>query len=601
MSITPMHKVTLCGPASAKRELVARLQELGALHVVRLGAAQQAEAADGREPTPQDTRRALRFLLDAPYVRDRPRPGDTRSFARVVQEVLALKERRRTLKDRRDALRQQLAALEPWGDFELPDDAGELGGYGLWFYAVPHRQVQALEGLSYPWLLVRRTHQTWYVVVLARARPPQHALPVAPTATDGRGTRALRRDLRETLAALEDLELQRIALTQHVPMLRRRMARAADAAQYRDALASTHDADGLFALQAWVPEAARARVRRAALDHGMALRIEPPAEDELPPTLLDNPRWLKPGEDLAYFYQVPPADDWDPSGVFLGTFALFFAMILSDAGYGLLVLALTLLPIAAWRGDGGQRLRRMTVALGGATVVFGVLAGSFFGLTPPAGSPLAWLHVVELGDYGSAMKLSVAVGVAHIVLANAAQAAAHWPGRPAYARLGWIVVALAGFAAWLAHGAGSTLGLQFALAAVGAGLIGVLAFREEHPPHGLKQQLKRIAVGLLGVANVTKVFGDVLSYLRLFALGLATAMLAATFNDLAGQLQGALGSLGVLVALVTILVGHSLTFVLAVVSGVVHGLRLEYIEFNAWALSGEGYRFQPLRKREAAT
>jgi V/A-type H+-transporting ATPase subunit I len=96
------------------------------------------------------------------------------------------------------------------------------------------------------------------------------------------------------------------------------------------------------------------------------------------------------------------------------------------------------------------------------------------------------------------------------------------------------------------------------------------------------------------------VFGDVLSYLRLFALGLATAMLAATFNDLAGQLQGALGGLGVLVALVTILVGHTLTFVLAVVSGVVHGLRLEYIEFNAWALSGEGYRFQPLRKREAA-
>jgi V/A-type H+-transporting ATPase subunit I len=198
------------------------------------------------------------------------------------------------------------------------------------------------------------------------------------------------------------------------------------------------------------------------------------------------------------------------------------------------------------------------------------------------------------------MKLSVAVGVAHIALANGAQAAAHWPGRPAFARLGWIVVALAGFAAWLAQDAGSALGLQAALAAVGAGLIAVLAFRQERPPHGLKQQLKRVAVGFMGVANVTKVFGDVLSYLRLFALGLATAMLAATFNDLAGQLQGALGGLGVLVALVTILVGHTLTFVLAVVSGVVHGLRLEYIEFNAWALSGEGYRFQPLRKREAA-
>jgi len=613
VSITPMRKVTLCGPASAKRELVARLQELGCLHLVPLGAAQAAETAGDAEtaeaaedgaggdaPTPDDARRALRFLLDAPYVRARPRPGDSRPFGRVVREVLALKERRRTLKDRRDELRQQLAALAPWGDFELPGDPGELGGYRLWFYAIPQRQAQRLQDLPYPWILARRTHKTWYVVVLARERPPRHALPVAPTETGGQGTRGLRQELRETLAALEDAELQRIALTQHVPLLRRRMARAGDAEQYRDALARAYDGDGLFALQAWAPKPACARVRRAARAHGMALRIEPPGADELPPTLLDNPRWLKPGEDLAYFYQVPPADDWDPSGVFLGSFALFFAMILSDAGYGLVVLALTLLPIAAWRGDGGQRLRRMTVALGGATVLFGVLAGSFFGLTPPAGNPLAWLHVVDLADYGSAMKLSVAVGVAHIVLANGAQAAAHWPARPAFARLGWIVVALAGFAAWLAHGAGSTLGLQAALAAVGAGLIAVLAFREADPPHGLKQQLKRIAVGLLGVANVTKVFGDVLSYLRLFALGLATAMLAATFNDLAGQLQGALGGLGVLVALVTILVGHTLTFVLAVVSGVVHGLRLEYIEFNAWALSGEGYRFQPLRKREKA-
>jgi V/A-type H+-transporting ATPase subunit I len=595
-----MHKVTLCGPAADKRRLIARLQELGCLHVVNLGAPDAAEGRAGDQPTPADARRALRFLLDAPHVRGRPRPGDTRPFERVVRDVLALKARRRELKDRRDELRHQLDQLAAWGDFELPDDPDALGGYRLWFYAIPQRQADALRRLDHPWHLVRRTHKTWYAVVLGRERPPQDALPVAPIETDGRGTAGRRRELAEVQAALEDVELQRMALTGHVATLRRGMARAADAAQYRDALASAYDGDGLFALQAWAPAHRSERVRQAALDHGMAVRVAPPEPDELPPTLLDNPRWLQPGEDLAYFYQVPPARDWDPSGVVLTSFALFFAMILSDAGYGLVVLALTALPIAAWQGAGGQRLRRLVIALGGATVVFGVLAGSFFGWTPPPGSLPARAHLIELGDYDTAMKLSVAIGVAHIVLANAAQALAHWPARPALARLGWIAVALAGFAAWLAHTAGSRLGLEAALGVVAAGLLAVLAFRSGRPPRGLKQQLKRIAVGFLGVANVTKVFGDVLSYLRLFALGLATAMLAATFNDLAGQLQGTLGGLGVLAALVTVLVGHTLTFILAVVSGVVHGLRLEYIEFNAWALSGEGYRFAPLEKTEAA-
>ena len=113
-----------------------------------------------------------------------------------------------------------------------------------------------------------------------------------------------------------------------------------------------------------------------------------------------------------------------------------------------------------------------------------------------------------------------------------------------------------------------------------------------------RSALMRLLDGLWALTGVTRIFGDVLSYLRLFALGLASASLALTFNDLAHQASQVQG-LGLLFAILILFVGHLLNLMLALMSGVVHGLRLNYIEFYNWALSGEGYAFQPFNKKES--
>jgi len=104
--------------------------------------------------------------------------------------------------------------------------------------------------------------------------------------------------------------------------------------------------------------------------------------------------------------------------------------------------------------------------------------------------------------------------------------------------------------------------------------------------------------GLRALTDVTKAFGDVLSYLRLFALGLASAALALTFNDLANQAARAYPGPGLLLALLILLIGHGLNLVLSLMSGVVHGLRLNYIELYNWGLSEEGYPFKAFARRE---
>ena len=113
--------------------------------------------------------------------------------------------------------------------------------------------------------------------------------------------------------------------------------------------------------------------------------------------------------------------------------------------------------------------------------------------------------------------------------------------------------------------------------------------------------LLRFLDGLKGVSGITTAFGDVLSYLRLFALGLASASLAVTFNDLASQAMGAGAGIGLLLGLVILAAGHALNLVLAVVSGVVHGLRLNLIEFYHWGVNEEGYPFHAFRKKETVS
>jgi V/A-type H+/Na+-transporting ATPase subunit I len=128
-------------------------------------------------------------------------------------------------------------------------------------------------------------------------------------------------------------------------------------------------------------------------------------------------------------------------------------------------------------------------------------------------------------------------------------------------------------------------------------LITVFVFASERSIHKPLDLLMWVLDGLAALTNITKLFGDVLSYLRLFALGLASASLALTFNDLARQVAQENPGLGLLLSLLILLVGHLLNILLSLMSGVVHGLRLNFIEFYNWGLSDEGYPFRAFSKK----
>jgi V/A-type H+-transporting ATPase subunit I len=280
------------------------------------------------------------------------------------------------------------------------------------------------------------------------------------------------------------------------------------------------------------------------------------------------------------------------------SFAIFFAMILSDGGYALIMgLGLALGWKKMGRTDSGRRLRVLFGALVGTSVVWGILVGSFFGVAPAEGTFLASFHRLDMNDYDAMMQLSIFIGIAHLVLGNLADVRRRGLNPSAMVPLGWIIIFAGAVLLWFGMDGDDQDSLWKNLGITGLVLGGaaVVFFTSTEGSFW-----KRLVAGLLALTNITTAFGDTLSYLRLFALGLASASLAVAFNDLAGQVRFVLPGFGVLFALVVFLIGHSLNFVLAIVSGFIHGLRLNFIEFFNWSIPEEGRPFRAFARKETS-
>ena len=604
MSILTLRKATLVGLTEDKAVILDQLQSLGVMHIIPLQAiaGRAVGTAKGRaartssklaenthEVSPEQLRGGLHYLLDCKQKRKQVMSERHFNLLQVIEEVEQNRKARLTLVERRDFLQKRIKDLTPWGSFILPQE-NELYGQRFWFYLVPNFRMKEVEKVSLPWQLVHRDNRHSYIAVIAEDEPGINELPVVRTHTGAIPLEVLKRELEDLEIELETIEAERESFTRWIYLLQRSVAGTEDTAQLAEVADQTLDKEEIFAVQGWCSLNSVEQLTEFADQHCMVLQIDQPQDDELPPTLLDNPTALGGGEEVVQFFQMPGYRSWDPSRVVFFSFVSFFALIMSDAGYSLLLAAIL---IFYWQTMGktetGIRIRAMGVALAMASFIWGVVVGSYFG----AQAPFEWLQglkMLDLNDFDSMMLLSISVGAVHLILGNLMMAWVKRNSLQKWASIGWAVVVCAALVGWIQ-------GFEVAHWIVaGAGLVLVFVFSSAQPHWGGRRWLD----GLLALTAITRIFGDVLSYLRLFALGLASASLAMTFNKLAVDVALALPAIGLLFKVLILLVGHLLNFVLTVISGVIHGLRLNLIEFYNWSLADEGYPFQPFAKQEVS-
>jgi V/A-type H+-transporting ATPase subunit I len=312
-------------------------------------------------------------------------------------------------------------------------------------------------------------------------------------------------------------------------------------------------------------------------------------EEDNVPTLIRNPRWISMISPVFKLIEVLPGyHELDISLWFLIFLSIFFGMLVGDAAYGVIFLLLTIFSRIKW----GNRARNKSIffllyLLSSCVIVWGVLTGTFFGQQWLPG----WVRPLmpALRNDKSLQEICFLIGAAHLSIARLWRAALKAPSPKALADIGWTVILWGGF--FLARML--VLGESFPVFGKWLFISGttLVIFFTDPRKNMLKGTVNGISSFFLSVVNS---FTDIVSYIRLFAVGLATVAVADSFNSMAMDLGFGSPAAGALAAII-LFVGHALNIMLAPMSVLVHGVRLNVLEFCSHVdIKWGGFSYKPL-------
>jgi len=355
-------------------------------------------------------------------------------------------------------------------------------------------------------------------------------------------------------------------------------------------------------LEGWVKKSDYGRLEKIVSGFGASSlnRIEP-AEGEEVPVEIENKNFVRPFEVITRLYGMPQHFEVDPTVFLAPFFALFFALCLTDAGYGLMIIALMAFFIKKVQGD--KKLMWMLGICAAVTVGAGALTGGWFGdavqqfvpVLKPAREKMMWFDPLEKPMMFFA--LALALGYFQI-LTGLVIAFVHNLKRKDYIaavcdQLTWLVMlnSLVIFGAGKAGAVPAGLGsFCWKLALIPAGMILLFSHRQGG-------WASRIGMGMYKLFSAVFYMGDVLSYLRLMAIGMVTAGLAMAVNVMAGLALDIPYGLGIVVMILVLVGGHGFNIAISGLSAFVHTLRLQYAEFFPKFFVGGGRLFEPLSKK----
>lgn len=544
--IVKMKHLDLVCVANDKESTLSKLRDLGAVHLDLRSAVGESVAAAKGEAV--DAERAVRLILKA---RDGKEKDPLEIRPRTVAEVLQFETDCEALKTEAEELRRTIAVYEPYGDFD-PALAKKLLDAGVDLKSVADIPEKLPE--------VRLSEMKARLVRL------------------------------ETLIAAD---VARLACCDEKAILRQYPA-IADKIAFEAAKELMSEAGSVACVSGWIAGRSVERLREVAHSEGWGLLVRDPAEGEAPPTLIEPPRMFRPVKVLFDGLGIAPAyTEADVSVPFMCYFSLFFAMLVGDGAYGAIFLAATL----ALRKKLPKSWFILLTVFSSATVVWGLLSNTWFGANIPWCA--SWPTVEWLADpsYGNMMLLCFTIGVSHLMVARLWNGICRLPDSTSLAEFGW-----AGILLFMYFVTNSIVGIFASIPQAMFWVFGVslvLVFGFSVKPSELKT--RGAELGMLPL-NIMSALGDIISYVRLFAVGLASVKVAENFNSMAtGLVAGAdaiwLKALMSVAMVAILVVGHGLNLAMAGLSILVHAVRLNTLEFsNHKGVSWSGYAFNPFRK-----
>ena len=580
--IVPMKKVTVLVLEHSRDAALERLRKIGVIHLEAIRPAESEDVEAARKEF-EYVARALEVLPHKPQAAASGRPA-----MEVVHALWEILHERKATEDEIEALQHERQRIAPYGDFD-PAAVRALAEKGIF---VRLYQGSPKEPVSVPPDMILtelgRTPHAVYFTVVHRGDPPgipaqEIRLPERSLKQIDARLQALEHRLTEMQAGMEQFAGDRASVEALTDA-------AEDRLHLAEARAGMSAATGkVLYLRGFCPAEDIDRLRDAARDGGWGLIHEDPGEEDRTPTLVRTPRWVRPIEPLMEFIGILPGyREVDISGMFLVFFGLFFAMLVGDAGYGALFLGASLwarrkFPAAP------RKLFALLEIMSGATIVWGAITGTFLGIHPKA-----WpLTITWLENEENVKRLCFIIAVIHLSLAHLWNIIRMGRSLQALAQVGWLCTTWTMF--FFANK--MVLGDTFPAVMGPVFLVGVvLIVLFMTPVRQLKAEWFNHAMLPL---NLVSNFVDVVSYIRLFAVGTASFAVANSFNTMLAPMFGSWVT--GLIAAVFLFLAHALNVVLALMGVMVHGVRLNTLEFSGHiGLQWTGVPYHPFRRTGTA-
>ncbi|NCC52868.1 MAG: hypothetical protein EOM20_16870 [Spartobacteria bacterium] len=573
-----MKKLTVLCMDADRDAALEELRALGVVHLDHIQAPEGSEVDEARNAI-TTTQRVLERLVG-----ETDKDASGLSPAEIVQKVSADIEEHKNLSAHVDALNLERIRIEPFGNFD-PASIEKLAAEGIF---VKLFRIGAKDTLTIPdnaaCELLRQTKEARFYMVVStedvELDAPSFRLPA-------QSLKAINEEIGRGKTRLAEIDKELADMARDHAAVAEFLKAEQDRLTYAEARAGMGVQAVIAYLRGYCPVSDVEAIRKAATKHGWGLVIDEPAGDDQVPTKITNPRWIEPIKSIFDITGIIPGyNEMDISPSFLIFLSIFFAMLVGDAGYGVVFILLT-----RWARKKMPKAPAYPFTflyiMSWATVVWGILTGTYFGIE-------AWKRdalVPWLNDDNNMMLLCFLIGAVHLTVAHL-WSAFRMINRPqALAQLGWVCMTWTMFFVAQIFVLGKDISMKPVMILAGVGAVLIILFMT--PPKKLKEEWFNHAMLPLSIISN---FTDVVSYLRLFAVGTASYAVASAFNTMLAPMFGHV--LSTFVGALFLFLGHALNIALCGLGILVHGVRLNTLEFSSHiGLQWTGHEYEPFARK----
>ena len=608
--ISKMNKLSFLIYHKEYEMFLEKLRELGVVHIEkREGAEMDAnlQAFMQKRTAYQSLLKSMKLAAASGDDSVTAQPVEA-TIDQVVESYESQQEHIQALNMQLPVLDKEIDAMEVWGEFDWNTiDQLKANGWQMQFFCCPEKSFEETWTDEYNATIInRKGGQSYFVTV----NPMPVELEAETVRLPKQSLSALIHEQEELKGQIQaaNNELDRYCIN-HIPVVEKALETLEGDINLMEVeqLGGERMADGaIVMMEGWVPVDNDAEIRKMLDESGVYYEIRPAEKEDNAPIKLKNGKISRAFEMLTKMYGMPDYGEFDPTPILAPFYALFFGMCVGDAGYGLLLVLLGFY-LKKKLSKSMAGMMNLLITLGAATTVVGALFNTFFGASLTDWNLPEWMNALIITGkwdgtaYDKTMVIALLVGMFHICFAMTVKAicsTARYGFKNSLSDWGW----------WLLIGGSVVVATLNYLGVVDMNMsmmafyiIGGISAIGIYLLNNMRRNVfVNIGAGLWDTYNMaTGLMGDLLSYLRLYALGLAGGMLGGVFNSLGLQLRDSMadflfGIPGWICFGLIFVAGHTLNIALSCLSGYVHSIRLTFVEyFKNSGYDGKGMEYKP--------